>query len=167
MEPKKSVIQERHLLVFNYKNNRYIELNSDIFTLGRDSSKDVRIKNDLISRDHATFIRTPISQSEYAYRVVDGGLTSKSSTNGIYINSKRCYIRMLQHGDIISFSNKYEAIYLKIGLNNQRLAQYLSILPYVKVFDQKNRQNIATWTSLLCKINSPSSLRDLAASLLN
>ena len=149
-------IRERHLLVFNYKKNRYVELNADIVTLGRDSSKDVRIKHNLISREHATFLRIPTSDfNKYEYRIIDGGPNTKCSANGVYVNDRRTYLHILQHGDVINFSTLYEAIYLKVELSEKHLKQYLALLSHIKQFDQENRNNIATLTRVFCKAKLP------------
>ena len=57
MNTKENEIKERHLLLIDNPVKQAVELISPVTVLGRDSSKDIVIKSDLISREHATFLR--------------------------------------------------------------------------------------------------------------
>ena len=63
---------------------RVIQLESRLTSLGRDPSKDIAIECDLISREHATFLRVPsLDPDKYEYRIIDGGPSKNRSKNGI------------------------------------------------------------------------------------
>ena len=147
--------QERHLLFIENPKKRVIELDSEITILGRDSSKDIVIESDLISREHATFFRIPTPDPQkYDCRILDGGYKKQRSKNGVFVNEKRCYTQLLQHSDIISFGEVIHAIYLKLELDDERLRNYITYLLKANTINKETRDEIDVMTSIFCSSTS-------------
>ncbi len=105
--------QFHHILVINdYKGRRIISLENSNYTLGRDSQNDIVIYDYQVSRVHATLIKKEDREREiFSYRIIDGDLTGKKSTNGLTINGNTCTSHELKHSDIIQFSCDTKANY--------------------------------------------------------
>jgi len=59
-------------------------------------------------------VTTPETAS-YSFRIIDGDLQGKRSTNGLIINGCRCFSHDLKHGDIIVFGGDVKARYYAIS----------------------------------------------------
>jgi diguanylate cyclase (GGDEF)-like protein len=70
------------------------------------------LRSNSVSRQHAVLlaIKNP-QKSAHFFRVLDGSLDGKRSTNGILINGKKQLSHVLEHGDEILFSKDTRAIY--------------------------------------------------------
>ncbi|MCU0534196.1 MAG: EAL domain-containing protein [Hydrococcus sp. Prado102] len=104
----------RHILVIeDQKSRRIISLKEDNYSIGRDPSCTIVLYDRQVSRHHASLAQVVNSDESdrYFYRIVDGDLQGKKSTNGITINGKRCSSHDLKHGDLIWFGNKSKASY--------------------------------------------------------
>jgi diguanylate cyclase (GGDEF)-like protein/PAS domain S-box-containing protein len=65
-----------------------------------------------VSRHHATLLRvTDYQNQQDFYRVIDGNLQGKRSTNGILVNGKYSLSHELRGGDTIRFGSKAKATY--------------------------------------------------------
>lgn len=108
----------RHLLTIqDKKKKKTYRLEAEIYSLGRDPSNSIVLNSSSISRQHATILRIPSADGDRSYfRIIDGSLNGKRSTNGILINQKKCLSHNLKHGDIIEFGNKIIAKYYKLSI---------------------------------------------------
>ncbi|GAB4233365.1 MAG: hypothetical protein Kow0049_16750 [Stanieria sp.] len=102
-----------HLLVIeDCKGKRTIVLESATCSIGRDPSNSIVLHSSKISRNHAMLLRLTIpNTSNHQFRIIDGNLQGKRSTNGISVNGHRCSSHNLQHGDEIMFGSEVRARY--------------------------------------------------------
>lgn len=105
--------QLRHLLLIeDTKGKRVISLETATYTLGRDRTNSIVIYSKEVSRQHAILLRvTKPGSTNFLFRVIDGNLLGKRSTNGIAINGKRCFSHDLQPGEVIQFGGRTVARY--------------------------------------------------------
>ena len=105
--------QSSHILVIEDPNFRKsITLEKASYSLGRHSDNDIVVSSQKISRYHATFVRrTDIKNNKFSYWILDGDLQGTRSRNGIFVNSKKCLVHELKHGDIIKFGQDVKARY--------------------------------------------------------
>ncbi|MGA1623240.1 MAG: EAL domain-containing protein [Synechocystis sp.] len=104
----------RHIFVIeDQKARRIIALDEPTYSIGRESSNDIVIYDQVVSRHHATLIRikpNPKNES-YSYRILDGDLEGNRSTNGLIINGQNAESHDLKHGDVILFGSQSKASY--------------------------------------------------------
>lgn len=107
----------RHLLVVQDQlGQRTIPLQEATYSLGRDSRNAIVLRSRSVSRQHAILLRVTVPDTDqYCFRIIDGSFKGKRSTNGILVNSTKCFAHDLKHGDVIEFGNnqaqaKYYAI---------------------------------------------------------
>ncbi|ARV58032.1 hypothetical protein BZZ01_04735 [Nostocales cyanobacterium HT-58-2] len=93
-----------YLLLSDYNQEKIINLNSQKYVIGRHSSCDILLQKQFISRWHCTLILNKDRHENYFYSIWDGVPMRDTSTQGIYINSRRVYKAVLNSGDIITFS---------------------------------------------------------------
>ena len=110
------------LVVEDPKGKRIINLDKNIYSLGRDSKNSIVIHSRLVSRHHATLLRVsnPETHTE-SFQIIDGDLQGNLSTNGLIINEKHCLSHTLQHKDAIEFGGNAQASYLVIASNLSEL----------------------------------------------
>ncbi len=103
----------QHLLIIEDDNGkRAVSLTADSSSIGRDSSNSIVLHSKEVSRQHAILLRVTHPGSEdYGFRIVDGNLQGKPSTNGLFINGQRSSYRNLRHGDEIIFGGNIKARY--------------------------------------------------------
>ncbi len=91
---------------------RTVILEATTCTVGRDSTNTIVLYSMLVSRQHAILLRmtTPDTDSHF-FRLIDGNLQGKRSTNGIEVNSQTCFSHDLKHGDLIVFGGEVNARY--------------------------------------------------------
>ncbi|MBE9223277.1 EAL domain-containing protein [Cyanobacterium stanieri LEGE 03274] len=105
----------RHILVIeDRKGRRILSLEENNYTLGRDSNNPIVIYDYQVSRTHATLVKKEDTQGS-TYRIVDGDLQGKRSTNGILVNGHATLSHELKHGDTIRFANEAKANYYIIA----------------------------------------------------
>lgn len=124
----------RHILVIeDQKARRIISLEDPTYSIGRESSNDIIIYDQVVSRYHATLVRIKPSPKldSYSYRILDGDLDGNRSRNGLMINGKNVESHELKHGDVVFFGSQSKASYyivstsLEIALFNPlEIAQY-------------------------------------------
>lgn len=120
----------RHLLTIqDKKKKKTYRLEAEIYSLGRETSNSIVLNGSSISRQHATILRIPSADGDRSYfRIIDGSLNGKRSTNGILINQKKCLSHNLKHGDIIEFGSKIIAKYYKLSiLSDSEYARFCNI----------------------------------------
>ncbi|MBE9223279.1 EAL domain-containing protein [Cyanobacterium stanieri LEGE 03274] len=85
---------------------RVFTLESEVYSVGRHSSSDIKLNSSPVSRHHGTLIRDDLGNNEYAYTLIDGDFKGHRSQNGILVNGKKIIRRRLQHGDQILFGGE-------------------------------------------------------------
>ncbi|MGF1539039.1 MAG: ATP-binding protein [Pleurocapsa sp.] len=107
----------RHLLVIeDERGKRSYPLEAETHSLGRDFSNSIVLYGASISRHHGTILRITVPDSDrYFFRIIDGSLNGKRSTNGIFINGKKRFSHELKHGDIIEFANQIRVKYYALS----------------------------------------------------
>ena len=107
----------RHLLVIeDHQGKRTFPLEAATYSLGRDCHNSIKIDSLSISRHHATILRmTSPSSGNAAFKIIDGSLNGKRSTNGLFIGRKKCLSHDLKHGDVIDFGKGVQAKYYALS----------------------------------------------------
>ncbi|MEO0433488.1 MAG: ATP-binding protein [Cyanobacteria bacterium J06656_5] len=95
----------QHLLIIeDDAGKRAVSLQADSGSIGRDVSNSIVLHSQEVSRQHAILLRvTRPGEDDYGFRIIDGNLQGKPSTNGLFINGRRCSAHNLRHGDEIVF----------------------------------------------------------------
>lgn len=90
-------------------------LNNMTYSLGRSLGNSIILRSNLVSRQHATLLAVTSKKSSCFFRIIDGSVEGKRSTNGILINGKKRFSHILSHGDEILFSKDTKAVYQVIS----------------------------------------------------
>ncbi len=105
----------RHILVISdSKSRRMVSLTESLYTIGRDPNTNILLYDRQVSRHHATILHIHIEEDKTdfpSYRIIDGNLQGKKSTNGLIINGKYCLSHDLKSGDQIRFGPRCSANY--------------------------------------------------------
>ena len=120
----------RHLLVVeDEQGKRTFPLEAETYSLGRDVSNSIVLHGASISRQHATILRITVPESDrFFFRIIDGSLSGKRSTNGISIGRQKCLSHDLKHGDNIEFGQKISAKYYAFSnLSDSEYAQFCQV----------------------------------------
>ena len=115
------------LVVEDPQGKRIINLDKNIYSIGRELKNSIVIHSQLVSRHHATLVRVNNSETKTeVFQIIDGNLQGERSTNGLIINGKHCLSHTLQHRDTISFGGKAQASYLLIDceLSETEILEY-------------------------------------------
>lgn len=109
----KDLQQFIHVLVLeDERSRRTIILDEANYSIGRDPRNKIPLSSKKVSRFHATLLRrTDTKNRTFSYWLLDGDLQGNRSTNGIFINDKRCLVQELKHEDIIRFGLEIQASY--------------------------------------------------------
>ena len=128
----------RHILVIeDQKSRRIVSLEENTYDLGRDPNSAIPIYDRQVSRHHATLIRVNDYQNHhYTYRLIDGNLQGKRSTNGVVVNGQYCLSHELEHGDVIRFGNKSKASYHVMNLTTESELDPLKVGPMPEMATQ-------------------------------
>jgi signal transduction histidine kinase/pSer/pThr/pTyr-binding forkhead associated (FHA) protein len=107
----------RHLLIVDdAEGRRTISLEATTYSIGRDGSNSIVLHSKMVSRQHAILLRvTSPDTSNYLFRVIDGDLQGKRSTNGLIINGRKQVSHDLKHGDTLVFGGDVKAKYYAIS----------------------------------------------------
>ncbi|WP_330202687.1 EAL domain-containing protein [Cyanobacterium sp. DS4] len=102
-----------HVLVLeDDSSRRTIILEEANYSIGRDPRNKIILSSKKVSRFHATLLRrTDTKNRSFSYWLLDGDLQGNRSTNGIFINEKRCLVQELKHEDTIRFGFEVQASY--------------------------------------------------------
>lgn len=108
---------ERHLLIIEDSlGRRKIELDKFVYSIGRDPKCDICLWSEFASRHHATLVQlSSLGLDSGYYRIVDGDLDKKPSTNGIFVNGLRVKAHDLKNEDKIIFGFQTRAIYYHLS----------------------------------------------------
>lgn len=103
----------QHLLIIeDDQGKRAVNLNADSGSIGRDIRNSIVLYSKEVSRQHAILLRvTKPGTEDYGFRIIDGNLQGKASTNGLFINGRRRNSHNLQHGDEVVFGANVKARY--------------------------------------------------------
>jgi len=95
--------QTKHLLrIYELGSIRTIRLHQDHYLIGRDKHNDIVLFSKTVSRCHAHITRIPTSYpTDICYRIIDGDMSGKPSTNGLTVNNQNCKIHDLSNGDSV------------------------------------------------------------------
>jgi len=109
--------QVRHLLVVeDAQGRRSLLLEAATYSIGRDATNSIVLHSKLVSRQHAILLRvTSPETATYSFRIIDGDLQGKRSTNGLIINGHRQYSHDLKHGDVVVFGGDVTAKYYAVS----------------------------------------------------
>jgi len=143
---------EKHLLTIkDPKNESVINLGAITCSIGRDPNNMIVLNYPQISRHHATLLRITTSGSNnYQFRIIDGDLNGRRSSNGIKVNNKACLSYDLQDGDVITFNNNLTAVYQTI----HELKDNLDVPIQQNSFFDELDEDIEDTTQFLGKLNS-------------
>ncbi|PZD74470.1 Alkaline phosphatase synthesis sensor protein PhoR [Acaryochloris thomasi RCC1774] len=103
----------RHLfIVDDAEGRRTISLEAATYSIGRDVTNSIVLHSKMVSRQHAILLRvTAPETSNYLFRIIDGDLQGKRSTNGLIVNGRRLFSHDLKHGDVVVFGGDVKAQY--------------------------------------------------------
>ncbi|MCY7332230.1 MAG: EAL domain-containing protein [Pseudanabaena sp. CAN_BIN31] len=151
MRPKESFTLEteelsNHVLtVEDPQGVRNFLLDSVTYSLGRGMGNSIILRSNLVSREHATLLVIAAKKSSCFFRIIDGRLDYKRSTNGILINGRRRFSHVLSHGDEIIFSKDTRATYQvisviantpKINSSQNNISERLNLTTSHQTFDE-------------------------------
>jgi signal transduction histidine kinase/pSer/pThr/pTyr-binding forkhead associated (FHA) protein len=107
----------RHLLIVDdAEGRRTISLEATTYSIGRDGTNSIVLHSKMVSRQHAILLRvTSPDTSNYLFRIIDGDLQGKRSTNGLMINGRKLFSHDLKHGDTMVFGGDVKAKYYAIS----------------------------------------------------
>jgi pSer/pThr/pTyr-binding forkhead associated (FHA) protein len=109
---KRSPSSEIHILIVeDDKGRRDYILDGPVYSIGRAPKCDIRLVSQFVSRRHATLVQLSNEDGTYYYRIVDGNLKGKISSNGLLINSRKLREHNLINEDEIVFGPGVQAIY--------------------------------------------------------
>ena len=107
-----SKLNQNHLLIIEDDQGRKeFDLDSPVYSIGRDPRCDIRLFSQFVSRRHATLVRLPREDGSSYYRIVDGDSKGKPSANGLLINGRKIPAHDLKNEDEIVFGPQVRAIY--------------------------------------------------------
>ncbi|ESA38774.1 multi-sensor signal transduction histidine kinase [Leptolyngbya sp. Heron Island J] len=103
----------QHLFIIeDDQGKRAVSLQADSGSIGRDASNSIVLHSKEVSRQHAILLRViHPGQDDYGFRIIDGNLQGKPSTNGLFVNGRRCSSQNLHHGDEIVFGANVKVRY--------------------------------------------------------
>lgn len=103
-------------MIEDTQGRRSVHLEAATYSIGRDSTNLIVLDSKLVSRQHAILLRVTAPETiGYSFRIVDGDLQGKRSTNGLVVNGKRCFSHDLKHGDVVVFGGDVIARYYAIS----------------------------------------------------
>ncbi len=103
---------QNHLLIIEDDQGRKeFNLDSPVYSIGRDARCDIRLFSQFASRRHAMLIRLPREDGSSYYRIVDGDSKGILSANGLLINGRKIPAHDLKNEDEIVFGPQVRAIY--------------------------------------------------------
>ncbi|MGQ9838846.1 MAG: FHA domain-containing protein [Cyanobacteriota bacterium] len=121
-----SSLRTWHVLVIDdEQGRRAVALNAATYSIGRDPNNGITVHAPAISRQHALLLRLPQKTGQYTYRLMDGNIEGKRSTNGIMVNGKRCFSWDLKDGDQILLGEQVSIQYYVRQLSDEDFQQYL------------------------------------------
>jgi signal transduction histidine kinase/pSer/pThr/pTyr-binding forkhead associated (FHA) protein len=107
----------RHLLIIDdAEGRRTISLEAATYSIGRDTTNSIVLHSKMVSRQHAILLRvTAPETSNFLFRIIDGDLQGKRSTNGLIVNGRRLFSHDLKHGDAVIFGGDVKTKYFVVS----------------------------------------------------
>jgi len=107
----------RHLfIVDDAEGRRTISLEAATYSIGRDVTNSIALHSKMVSRQHAILLRvTAPETSNFLFRIIDGDLQGKRSTNGLIVNGRRLFSHDLKHGDVVIFGGDVKTKYYVVS----------------------------------------------------
>ena len=102
--------EEHILIVTDGKGHREINLQDEIYSIGRGLQCKIVLQSQFVSRHHATLIRRKEEDGTH-YRIIDGNSEGKTSVNGLLVNGRKVRFHDLKHSDRVIFGPQVEAVY--------------------------------------------------------
>lgn len=111
------------LTIETAQSSRNIVLDSSCYTIGRSPKNKIKILEGEVSWYHANIIREKGTKTQkWQYRIYDGSINGKKSTNSLIINNKYCSSHLLRSKDSICLGTNVKIIYY---LLSRRAFQFL------------------------------------------
>ncbi len=107
---------ETHILIIEDDQGRKeFTLDNPLYSIGRDRDCDIHLVSQFVSRRHATLVKLPRedeNDKRYYYRIVDGDIKGRASSNGLMINGRsKIPAHDLKNEDEVVFGPQVRAIY--------------------------------------------------------
>ncbi|MEN9229662.1 MAG: FHA domain-containing protein [Thermostichus sp. DG02_5_bins_236] len=129
-----SSLRTWHVLVIDDdEGRRAVALNAATYSIGRDPNSAIVIHSSAVSRQHALLLRLPQKARQYTYRLLDGNIEGKRSTNGIMVNGEKCFSWDLKDGDQILLGEQVPIQYCIRQLSDEEFQQYLQSVSFRSV----------------------------------
>ncbi len=126
--------QTWHVLVIDdEQGRRAVALSAATYSIGRDPSNAIVIHSAAVSRQHALLLRLPQKNGGYAYRLLDGNIEGKRSTNGISVNGQKCLSWDLKDGDQILLGDQVRLQYCIRRFSDEDFQRYLQSVSFRSV----------------------------------
>lgn len=130
-EPRR--LQQHALVIEDPSGRRAVGLDAATYSLGRDPTAAIRLRSEVVSRQHALLLRLPSAEG-YRYKLIDGNSEGKRSTNGIKVNGQACLEHTLQNGDVIELSADVRLTYLSFSKFSEiERAEHLQLIQFVSI----------------------------------
>lgn len=133
------LMQEYHLLLIqDLGQERTVCLNAATYSIGRDSSNAIMIQDPTVSRQHCLFIRVPVNEDRYIYRVVDGDISGIKSRNGFQVNRTSYLEKILETQDLIQVGAYTTMNYMIAHMTQAEFDNFFgaTVIPFHTVKDE-------------------------------
>ncbi len=119
---------EAHILIIEDDQGRKeFTLDKSLYSIGRDRDCDIHLVSQFVSRRHATLVQLPRSgknDKRFYYRIVDGDVKGKPSSNGLMINGRsKIPAHDLKNEDEVVFGPQVRAIYYLLQRDSTQTGQ--------------------------------------------
>lgn len=119
--PEPLETREGHLLVVeDDEGRREFPLGGEMYSIGRATNSDIRLFSLFVSRRHATLVRRQREDGSHYYRIVDGNLKGKFSSNGLLINGRKLQAHDLENEDEVVFDPSVSAKYYRLKQDERK-----------------------------------------------
>lgn len=116
-----------HILILeSLFESQIIELKLSHYTLGRSQKNSLYIEDLEVSRHHATIVQESLNSSQIQYRIYDGKINGKKSTNGLIVNGQYCSERLLKPKDSILLGKNVRLSYHQLSTKAFQLIKKLA-----------------------------------------
>ncbi|MGB3651711.1 MAG: FHA domain-containing protein [Rivularia sp. (in: cyanobacteria)] len=119
---------EAHILIIEDDQGRKeFTLDKSLYSIGRDRDCDIHLVSQFVSRRHATLVQLPRNgknDKRFYYRIVDGDVKGKPSSNGLMINGRsKIPAHDLKNEDEVVFGPQVRAIYYLLQRDSTQTGQ--------------------------------------------
>lgn len=158
-------MREHHVLVVHTQEALAYILEARVCSVGRDEKNAIVLNKSYVSRQHAMFLRVPTTHGGYSYQLIDGNLEGTPSSNGTFVNGKRCSSSDLETGDLINFGPNLRATYMIIAGTKVNLERYLEAQQIHSIKEDPLNTEITEIVSYKGKRRSQSNVADSRSTL--